>query len=131
MFHGVLTKRVGFLPAALTILMLVSAAGFSQTAATSMPAAPTVTGPIARTTALKSPEHGYPFNATPMDLAKQGYIEEEFFIEGTGSRYNTPQGNPPATGTVIDSGHPYRTRIVVRRPTSKSKFNGTAIIEWT
>ena len=69
--------------------------------------------------------HGYPFNATPMDLARQGYVEEEFFISGHASRYNTPQ---MATGTVIDGGHPYKTRIVVRRPKSQSRFNGTAIV---
>jgi hypothetical protein len=72
--------------------------------------------------------HGYPFNATPMDLARQGYVEEEFFISGHASRYNTPQ---MATGTVIDGGHPYKTRIVVRRPKSQSRFDGTAIVEWT
>ncbi|HEX4998861.1 MAG TPA: alpha/beta hydrolase domain-containing protein, partial [Terriglobia bacterium] len=32
---------------------------------------------------------------------------------------------------VTDSGNPYRTRVVVRRPSSQSKFNGTAIVEWT
>jgi hypothetical protein len=32
---------------------------------------------------------------------------------------------------VIDSGHAYKTRVVVRRPTSAKKFNGTAIVEWT
>ncbi len=36
-----------------------------------------------------------------------------------------------ATGSVLDSGHHYKTRIVVRRPTSARKFNGTAIVEWT
>src|SRR5207249_4327676 len=46
----------------------------------------TVIGPVAPTTPLRDPAHGYPFNATPMDLAKQGYIEEEFFIQGTASR---------------------------------------------
>ena len=58
----------------------------------------------------------------------RGYVEEEFFIEGTANRYNMPA---EATGSVIDIGHPYKTRIVVRRPTSARKFNGTAIVEWT
>jgi len=34
---------------------------------------PTVTGPVKTTTALRDPGHGYPFSATPMDLAKAGY----------------------------------------------------------
>src|SRR5262245_46700969 len=120
-------RVVLFLGFSLALLVLVPLAAAAQ----SGPAAPTVSGPVARSSALKDPAHGYPFSATPMDLAKAGYIEEEFFIEGTANRYNTPQGNPPQTGSITDSGHPYKTRIVVRRPVAKSKFNGTAILEWT
>jgi hypothetical protein len=83
---------------------------------------------VPATSALGNAAHGYPFNATPMDLARQGYVEEEFVISGVASRYSTPQ---MATGTVIDGGHPYKTRIVVRRPKSQARFNGTAIVEWT
>jgi len=89
--------------------------------------APSVTGPIALTTALRDVAHGYPYNATPMDLAKLGYVEEEFVLQGTASRYNTPAGE---TGSVADSGHPYKTRIVVRRPKSAARFNGTVVVEW-
>ncbi len=90
--------------------------------------AASVVGPVGRTTALRDPAHGYPFNATPADLAKQGYVEEEFFIQGLANRYTTPA---LATGAVTDGNHPFKTRLVVRRPISRSKFNGTAIIEWT
>lgn len=99
--------------------------------------APRVTGPVANTTAMKDPAHGYPFSATPMDLKKAGYVEEEFFIEGLGNRYTNPAGGgrgapPPAqNATIQDGGHPFKTRIVVRRPASQSKFNGTVIVEWT
>jgi hypothetical protein len=88
---------------------------------------PTVTGPIALTTALRSPDHGYPYNATPIDLAKQGYVEEEFFLSGQANRYSTPAGE---RGTVLDTNHAYTTRIVVRRPKAAARFNGTAIVEW-
>ena len=95
---------------------------------TSIPAfAQKVAGPVKNTTALKNPAHGYPYNAAPMDLARLGYVEEEFFIEGTANRYNTPAGQ---TGSVMDSGHRYKTRIVVRRPKSASNFNGTVVVEW-
>jgi len=40
-----------------------------------------VTGPIALTTPLRDPAHGYPYNSTSLDLAKHAYVEEEFFIE--------------------------------------------------
>lgn len=86
-------------------------------------AAPTVAGPIKWTAKAPDPSHGYTFNPTYLDLAAKGYVEEEFFIEGTANRY--------ANEKVVDSGHAYKTRIVVRRPASSKKFNGTAILEWT
>jgi hypothetical protein len=88
---------------------------------------PTVTGPIALTTPLRSPDHGYPYNATPIDLVKQGYVEEEFFLSGEANRYSTPAGT---RGAVLDTNHAYTTRIVVRRPKTTARFNGTAIVEW-
>src|ERR1700722_5599900 len=89
---------------------------------------PTVTGPIKNTAKPPDESHGYPFNPSILDLASKGYIEEEFFIEGTANRYKT---SPTATATVQDAGHAYKTRIVVRRPLTAAKFNGTAIVEWT
>ena len=62
-----------------------------------------------------------------MDLAKAGYVEEEYFITGQATRYTITGTN---TATVPSTGHPYSTRIVVRRPASAAKFNGTVIAEW-
>ena len=73
---------------------------------------------------------GKPFNASVMDLAKQGYVEEEFFISGTAKTYDIPR-DQASNGTPADGSHPFKTRIVVRRPASAAKFNGTAIVEWT
>ncbi len=114
-----------FLVASLTVLTLISLSAVQQPSAGV--ATPMVTGPVALTTALRDPGHGYPYNATPLDLAKQGYVEEEFVIQGTANRYNTPQAE---TGSLIDGGHPYKTRIVVRRPKSAARFSGDAIVEW-
>ena len=71
--------------------------------------------------------HNYPFFATNHDLATRGYVEEEFFIQGVANRYNTPA---QTTGTMIDGDHPYKTRIVVRRPADAKRFNGTVLVEW-
>jgi len=95
---------------------------------------PTVSGPIPATGAPGSPAHDYPFFATDVDLASVGYVEQEFFVSGTANRYNTPtltttNGIDP-TATIIDGGHPYKTRIVVRRPLSADRFNGTVLVEW-
>ncbi len=106
---------------------LFAASLFAAEARVSVPL-PTVTGPIAWTAQPPDASHGYTFNHTFLDLAKAGYVEEEFFIEGTANQYKTA---PETTGSVIDSGHPYKTRIVVRRPATARKFNGTAIVEWT
>ena len=111
----------------ISILALFAATLFAADQRVTVPV-PTVTGPIAWTAQPPDPSHGYTFNHTFLDLAKAGYVEEEFFIEGTANRYNMPA---EATGSVIDSGHPYKTRIVVRRPVSARKFNGTALVEWT
>src|SRR6478752_633180 len=88
---------------------------------------PTVTGPIAAPGIPGTTAHNYSFFATNHDLAIHGYIEEEFFIQGTANRYTTPQ---QATATVADSNHPYKTRIVIRRPADPRRFNGTVLVEW-
>src|SRR4030095_4177896 len=42
-------------------------------------------------------------------------------------RYNTPAG---ATASIVDKDHPYKTRILVRRPADPKRFNGTVLVEW-
>src|SRR5262245_16393295 len=109
-----------------TVLVIVSLAGRAQNTNVLIQP-PSVTGPIAVTAALRSPDHGYPYNATWVDLAKQGYVEEEFFLSGEANRYSTPAGQ---RGSVLDGNHAYTTRIMVRRPKQATRFNGTAIVEW-
>ncbi len=87
----------------------------------------TVTGPIAVSVPPGDPSHDFVFSTTAMDLAGHGYVEEEFFIEGTANRYTTPD---LTTGRIVDGGHPYKTRFVVRRPVSPERFNGTVVVEW-
>jgi hypothetical protein len=98
--------------------------------------APVVQGPIPSTVAPPGTPRDYPFMATPIDLAAHGYVEEEYFISkapsapgaGDGAcTYATPAG---ATGSVTDCNGAYKTRIVVRRPTSPTRFNGTVLLEW-
>jgi hypothetical protein len=85
---------------------------------------PIVTGPLPASAPPGDPSHNYPFFSTTVDLAKAGYIEEEFFLEGTANRYDT------ATGNIIDTGHYYVTRMIVRKPASSANFNGTVLMEW-
>ncbi|NUZ05398.1 alpha/beta hydrolase domain-containing protein [Piscinibacter koreensis] len=95
--------------------------------ATSSVADATVTGPIPVTVTPGDPSHNYPQLATQFDLASKGYVEEEYFFEGTANTYQTPS---LATGSVATSGHRYKSRMIVRRPTEASRFNGWVIVEW-
>lgn len=115
--------RVGLVAALLALLVPYIAS--SQE--TSRIANPTVVGPIATPASQGDSSHGYVFFASDVDLRKEGYIEEEFFLEGLAKRYGTPALE---TATVRDTGHAYRTRIVVRRPVEVQRFNGTVLLEW-
>lgn len=92
---------------------------------------PTVAGPIPAESAPGDPSHNYPFFSTNVDLASRGYVEEEFFFEGTANTYNVnPAASKLDNAVVTSSGNPYRTRMVVRRPISAEDFNGTVLMEW-
>lgn len=65
----------------------------------------------------------YPFFATQGELRRRGYVEEEFYLSGEADAYSS-------TGELLAEGIPYKTRIVVRRPGSDRRFNGTVIMEW-
>ena len=78
---------------------------------------PEVTGPIP----------GRMFFATTEDLPAQGYLEEEFFIDGAARQYALPSDQPLG---VDEARYPFRTRVLVRRPVEPSRFNGTVLVEW-
>jgi hypothetical protein len=65
----------------------------------------------------------YPFFSTWLDLADSGYVEQEYFLSGVADAYST-------AGVKLASGVPYKTRVIVRRPVSQARFNGTVLVEW-
>jgi hypothetical protein len=73
--------------------------------------------------------HNYPqLSSEPTDnLSSRGYVEEEFFFQGAATSYATPV---LADGVVLSAGHPYKSRMIVRRPADPSKFNGVVLVEW-
>ena len=90
--------------------------------------APTITGPIHSSASPGDPSRNYPFFTTSDLAAKYDYVEEEYFVEGRASRYIR---DGEVTATVAPDGpHPYKTRVLVRRPRSPERFNGTVILEW-
>ncbi|HEY7797587.1 MAG TPA: alpha/beta hydrolase domain-containing protein [Hyphomonadaceae bacterium] len=90
---------------------------------------PKVTGPIPARVQPGDKSHDYPWMATIHPISQAGYVEEEFFFEGTARSYNT-QGDNAMDGKVVSEGHPYRTRMIVRRPKDMKKFNGVVLAEW-
>ena len=78
------------------------------------------------------PVEGHPstnsiYSASAIDLLGRGYLEEEYFIEGTANRYSSPELE---NAEILDDGHRYRSRLIVRRPESAANFNGIVIVEW-
>ena len=67
------------------------------------------------------------YSSSAIELASRGFIEEEFFIEGSANRYSNSEME---NSTIVDSGHRYKTRLIVRRPESAAQFNGVVVVEW-
>lgn len=82
---------------------------------------------ISLPTAVEAPATGTPMSATAMPLQSSGYVEEEYFVQGQANRYRIP--DPMKDAQQIDSGNPYVTRALVRRPTDPARFNGTVIVD--
>ena len=117
-----MSKCRGFAPAA-----AVAGLALAAPAAPAAVPAPEVTGPVPAIAAPGDPSHDYPFFASDDGLAADGYVEREYFIAGTATAY---AANGSTTATVASTAHPYKTRIVVRRPAAARDFNGTVILEW-
>jgi len=106
--------------ARLFVLTLVSAPVYGQV--------PTPTVAKIASEAPGTPGRNYPFFSTDIRLANYGYVEEEFFYEGTANTYSSPP--PGQDADLTKSGIGYRSRLLVRRPSQASRFNGVAIVEW-
>jgi hypothetical protein len=72
-----------------------------------------------------------PLSAHGLELAANGYTEQEFFASGTAHAFKATtsprDGKWSVTPTTSAS---YQTRILVRRPTDPAHFNGTVVVEW-
>jgi hypothetical protein len=90
-----------------------------------------ISGPIPSAGRPGDPSHDYVFYATPFNLKKAGYEEQEFFISGTATRYNAnPTVDEQMQSATPIGTMPYTTRIVVRRPANPHKSAGIAVVDW-
>lgn len=88
---------------------------------------PEVTGPVT------GGAHGRPFGAALVDLDAFGYVEEEYVLRGQAERYRLSGTDYSHDGrwSVEPAGRaPFRTRVLVRRPTDPGRFNGTVVVGW-
>lgn len=124
----------------LTLVFATAAALAVAPSASATPSPPTtapgagpasITGPVPATAKPGDPSHGYVFYSTPYDLRKAGYVEQEFFVSGTATRYNPNPTNDEQTRPATPLGStPYTTRIVVRRPANPHRSAGIAVVDW-
>ncbi len=132
----VVAPRAGPLAVTVGLVALVSATLGGQSGAASATGAEAVhgvtyhsaamlTGPITAGHAIE------PLSAQPLDLAKSGFVEQEFFAAGTATAFTAASfpssGNWSIKPTTSAS---YETRILVRRPANPARFNGTVVVEW-
>ena len=93
-----------------TAALLVTGTGLPGEAARPGVPVPTLSTPPAGV-------HGHAMWDSWYDLRPFGYREQELFVSGTATA---------ADGTTA----PYTTRIIVTRPVSASRFNGTVVLDW-
>ncbi len=78
--------------------------------------------------------HGWAFGASLADLADVGYTEREFFLAGNAARYTLAEpGDYSFDGrwsAEKGGASPFRTRLLLRRPTDPTRFNGTVVVNW-
>ena len=134
----------------LTILVLTLVfAGIAATSASAAEANPTVSGPITGGCSPSCPSPPGPSNGIHVPEAFLGvsnqapfiaanYTEEEYFFSGTATAFERDPSAPAWDSTGNWTARPsttiapaaYESRMLVRRPTDPSKFNGYVVVEW-
>jgi len=104
-------------------LALVPSVGGS--AAATLGAAATFSGPVTGGHVIE------PISVQPTGIAAHGYVEQEFFASGTAVAFHST--STPRDGKwkiTAATSAPYRTRVLVRRPSNPARFSGTVVVEW-
>ena len=116
-------RRIGTAAGASIVALMATAplAGVTAPARAGTPPVPAadLSGPVT------GGIHGRPFGSSVINLASWGYRENEYFASGTAQNMGSASNPAPAGGTA-----PYVTRLLVRRPSSAARFNGTVLVEW-
>jgi hypothetical protein len=89
-------------------------------------------GPAARVVGVLSGGNGIRLASASEDHLPDGWVEEEYSVEGTAVSYAS-EIDLPADGMFdlhAAASADYRTRIIVRRPGTAADFNGSVVVEW-
>jgi len=89
------------------------------------------TVPVPKVTKLPVTADSRPLGAAnrtleALDLAKLGYVEDEFIVSGTANVYDW---HADGSVTVKIPNAPYANRILVRHPADPKKFSGAVMVE--
>ena len=85
----------------------------------------TFTGPIITGHVIE------PLSANPLNLAANGYVQQEFFAAGVATTFTAKSEPSNGRWTIAPATKAsYRTRILVRRPKNPARFNGNVVVEW-
>ena len=118
------------------LLVVAGTLAACGSAASSSPATsvPEPTGWRAPAVFTSPPDTGHviePLSANPTDLAAHGYVEQEYFASGTAHSFTSRSTPSDGRWTIAVGGSaPYRTRIIVRRPSDPAHFDGNVVVEW-
>jgi len=116
----------------LITMSIVSPTSGGGTALAASPSAQPVLTPKVST---PPPGRGKAFRFSIENIASMGYVEEEYFIEGTARSYVPTVDLATVTDGRWDAAPTgpaahYKTRLIIRRPSDPSKFNGTVVVDW-
>lgn len=70
--------------------------------------------------------HPFPTAVRKLGFMEAGYVEEEYFFEGTANVY---EETGEKTKRVIHENQPYHNRFLVRKPAEGERFSGNIVVE--
>ena len=126
-------RRSAALAVAGTVALLMAAAGRSSTSAgAGETTRPRPAGPSAALSELSGGNGVFLGDPIPVNLERAGYVEQEYVASGAATSYTatSPLAEDGRWSFAPDGTAPYRTRVLVRRPSDRARFSGTVVVEW-
>ena len=125
--------RSAALAVAGTIALLMAAVGGSSASAgADETTRPRPAGPSAAFSDISGGNGVFLGDPIPVNLERAGYEEHEYVASGTATSYTetSPLPEDGRWSFAPDGTAPYRTRVLVRRPSDRARFSGTVVVEW-